>query len=93
MLGMLNQNIKSRAVRRANVIAGQVKALSGAISREEYCIELLTQSRAIQRSLKSLDALLLQNHLISHVKHQLTDTREEGRAVKELLAVFDLSSR
>jgi len=42
----------------------------------------LEQSLSIERSLKSLDAFILENHLRSHVKHQMQHRGEEEKAVK-----------
>lgn len=90
---MLDQKLKRRAIHRAKIIAGQTKALTKAIEQEKYCIELLNQSLSIQRSLKSLDTLLLENHLKSHVRHQMRGKRESGMAVTELLKIYTLANK
>ncbi len=90
---MVNQKLKKRAVHRAKILEGQVRGLAQAIEREEYCVDILLQSLSIQRSLKSLDALLLENHLRTHVKHQLSHAGEEENAVKELIKVYTLSNK
>lgn len=90
---MLNQQLKKKALHRAKILEGQVKALARAIEKETYCTELLNQSFSIQKSLKSLDNVLLENHLKSHVRHQLQKRGEEEKAIKELLHVFSLSNR
>jgi len=58
-----------------------------------YCTALLEQSLSIERSLKSLDAFILENHLRSHVKHQMQHRGEEEKAVKELIKVYTLSNK
>ena len=45
---MLDQKLKKRAIHRAKIIAGQVKGLTQAIEKEQYCVELLNQSLSIQ---------------------------------------------
>ena len=60
---MVNQKLKKRAIHRAKIIRGQLDGLIKAIEKEAYCPDLLGQSLSIQRSLKSLDAFLLENHL------------------------------
>ena len=64
-----------------------------AIEEEKYCIDLITQSRAIQLSLKSMDRMLLENHLRGHVKHMFSDKRQENKAVKELVSLYALSNK
>lgn len=78
---------------RARIIRGQMDGLLKAIEDENYCVELITQSRAIQLSLKSLDRMILENHLRGHVKHMLSDTRQENKAVKELIDLYSLANK
>lgn len=90
---MLDQKLKNRAVHRAKILRGQLDGLVKAIEAEKYCIDLITQSRSIQLSLKSMDRLLLANHLQGHVKHMLNDTKQEGKAIKELVDLYALSNK
>ncbi|MBI2638320.1 metal-sensitive transcriptional regulator [Candidatus Peregrinibacteria bacterium] len=90
---MVNQAIKKRALHRAKIIAGQVNGLMKAIEREDYCVDLLTQSFSIQNSLKSLNAFLLENHLVTHVVHQMRKRSEEKKARKELIKIYTLSHK
>lgn len=64
-----------------------------AIEKEAYCPTLLEQSLSIQRSLKSLDAFLLENHLRTHVKHQMQNKGRDEKAVKELIKIYTLSNK
>lgn len=90
---MVDQKIKARAVHRAKIIKGQLDGLLKAIEREEYCPTLLRQSLSMQKSLKSLDALLLENHLKTHVRHQMRQSGSDDKAVKELIEVYTLSNK
>ncbi len=90
---MLDQKLKKKATHRARIIHGQVGGLIKAIEEEKYCIDLITQSRSIQLSLKSMDRLLLANHLQGHVKHMLNDTKQENKAIKELIDLYALSNK
>ncbi len=89
---MVDQKLKKRAIHRAKIIKGQLDGLIRAIEKEEYCPELLAQSLSIQRSIKSLDAFLLENHLRTHIKSQLQN-KEEEKAIRELIKVYTLSNR
>jgi DNA-binding FrmR family transcriptional regulator len=79
-------DIKIKAQKRINIIKGQLDGLQKMIEQDEYCIDLLNQSLAIQNSLRSLDSLLLERHLTTHVSHQMK--HEEKKAIEELVAVF-----
>lgn len=57
-------------------------------------MDIITQSRAIQRSLESLNRLLLENHLRTHVSHMFEHGGDEReKAVDELLKAFDFDQR
>lgn len=90
---MLDQKLKKRAVHRANIIRGQLDGLIRAIDEEKYCVDLITQSRSIQLSLKSMDRMLLENHLRGHVKRMLNDKKQEAKAIKELVDLYALSNK
>lgn len=90
---MLDQKLKKRATHRARIIRGQMDGLIKAIEEEKYCVDLITQSRSIQLSLKSMDRILLANHLQGHVKHMLTDAKQENKAIKELIDLYALSNK
>lgn len=90
---MLDEKLKKRAIHRAKIIRGQMDGLIKAIEEEKYCIDLMTLSRSIQLSLKSMDKVLLANHLQGHVKHMLNDKKQEAKAIKELVDLYALSNK
>lgn len=79
-------DVKEQAQKRINIIKGQLDGLQRMVEAEEYCIDLLTQSLAIQNSLKSLDAVLFERHLNTHVAHQFKDQPQQ--AIEELVELF-----
>ncbi len=89
----LDQKLKNRALHRAKILKGQMEGVLKMIESEEYCPAILRQSLAIQRSLKSLDELLLENHIKSHVKHQMQQPGQDTQAVKELIEIYHLANR
>ncbi len=86
------QAIKKRATHRSKIIEGQCKALQKAIDNESYCIDILTQSLAIQKSLASLNKLILENHMRTHVTDMLNsdDEKQHEKAIGELLRLYEL---
>lgn len=84
-------DIKKRAMHRSKIIEGQFKGLQKMINQEEYCVDILTQSLAIQKSLASLNKLILENHLRTHVSEQLSG-KDSERTVKELLDLYELNN-
>ena len=64
------------------------------ITQEKYCMDILTQSLAIQRSIGSLNKLILENHLRTHVTDMLGsgDAKGKAQAVADLLGMYELNN-
>lgn len=87
-------DIKRRALHRSKILQGQMKGLEKMIDKEEYCMDIITQSLAIQKSLSSLNKLVLENHLKTHITEKLSSRNEklQKEAVQELLDLYELSN-
>ncbi len=90
----MKTELKKRAVHRSKIIEGQMKGLQKMIQEDAYCMDILTQSLAIQKSLASLDKLVLRNHLETHVADMMgsPNEAEQEKAVKELLDLYELNN-
>lgn len=86
-------DIKKRAMHRTRILQGQLRGVEKMIDDEAYCVDIITQTLAIQKSLRSLNKLLVENHLRTHVA-ELFDEGGSRRevAVDELLKVFELQN-
>ena len=64
------------------------------IDKEEYCMDILTQSLAIQKSLSSLNKLILENHLRTHIGDMLgsKDKEVKEKAYEDMLKLYELHS-
>jgi CsoR family transcriptional regulator, copper-sensing transcriptional repressor len=86
--------LKRRALHRSRILEGQMRGLEKMIESEEYCMDIITQSLAIQKSLRSLNKLLVENHLRTHVSDMYAEGGEsQERAIEELLKVYELKNR
>jgi len=86
-------DIRKRALHRSHILQGQLRGLEKMIDNEDYCVDIITQSLAIQNSLRSLNKLLVENHLRTHVTDMFeAGADERDAAVSELLTVFELTN-
>lgn len=83
-----NKTIKTRAVHRIKIIQGHLKKIQKMLEEDEYCVDIVHQSRAVQSALKKLDLLIIENHLNSCVIDQIKNG-EEKRTTEELLKLFE----
>lgn len=61
------------------------------VEEDEYCIDVLHQSQAIQKALKETDKLMLENHLKTCVSEAIASGKRD-EAVAEVLEVFEKQS-
>ena len=62
------------------------------VDENAYCIDIITQASAIKEALSSVEDLLLENHLSTHVIHQIKNGQEQ-QATEEILKVYKLKRR
>lgn len=72
--------------RRIGIIKGQLNGLQKMIDADQYCVDILNQSLAIQNSLKSLDSIIYENHIRKHALDQIKVGDEQG--IAELVRLF-----
>lgn len=90
----MKKDLKHRAEHRTKIIIGQIKGLQKMIEADEYCMDILTQSLAIQKSLASLNKLVLENHISTHIKQMLAsnDEKNQKKAIDELLKLYEINN-
>lgn len=93
-MGFMIEDIKKRALHRSKILEGQLRGLQKMIDQEEYCMDIITQSLAIQKSIGSLNKLIIENHLKTHVRHSLAtgDSKKSSAAIDELLKIYELNN-
>lgn len=80
---------KQRAVHRLKIAKGHLDKVIKMVETDDYCIDVLTQSQAIQGALKEVDALILENHLQTCVSDAIRHNGKQKRqAVDEVIKVF-----
>jgi DNA-binding FrmR family transcriptional regulator len=86
-------DLKKRSLHRARILEGQMRGLAKMIENEDYCVDIVTQSLAIQKSLGSLNKLIVENHLRTHVTTMFDEGGEAREAaIAELVKIFELSN-
>jgi CsoR family transcriptional regulator, copper-sensing transcriptional repressor len=87
-------DIKQRALHRSKILQGQLKGLEKMIEKEEYCMDIITQSLAIQKSLASLNKLIVENHLKTHIAQNLSEgsSTVKQETIEELLGLYELTN-
>lgn len=88
----MKKETKEKLDRRLNIIEGQINGLKAMIDDEKYCVDIITQSSAIRQALSAVEDMMLENHLSTHVAHQMKHG-EQKKATAEILKVYKLAKR
>lgn len=88
----LHEEEKRKIVRRLKIIEGQIRGLEEMVTKDTYCIPIITQTSAVKQALSSVEDALMENHL-NHCVHQQMTSGETGKAVAEVLKVYKLKRK
>mgnify|MGYP001579556849 FL=1 len=81
--------MKGSSLHRLQIARGHLDKVLRMVQRDEYCIDILTQSQAVQSALREVDALVLENHLQHCVVNAVKGSPDEkNNAIAEVVKVF-----
>lgn len=83
---------KQKLLRRLKIVEGQVRGLQDMLSKDKYCVDVITQTSAIKQALSGIEDALMENHLSTCVVHQMKKGKE-NTAVNEILKVYRLKRK
>ncbi len=84
----MKKETKEETIRRLKIIEGHLKKVRKMVEDDQYCIDILNQSLAVQNSLKKVDEIVLEGHLQSCVRQAMKNNKNFKKAIEELLKVF-----
>lgn len=87
---MIDDKLIKKLKPRLKRIEGQVNGISKMIEKKEYCVDIFQQISAVMGALKSVNALILENHLNTCVKNAMASKNEKEikEKIKELTEIY-----
>ena len=89
---MRSASSKEEALKRLAYIEGHLKGIRKMVEGDQYCVDILKQTHAVQRAIQKFESILLQGHLTTCVPEGIREGREQ-EVVGELVDLFELSQR
>ena len=83
-----SQNILNRLA----YIEGHIRGIRKMVEEDQYCVDIIKQSYAVERALKAFESALLEGHLNSCVPDGFKDGRDQ-EMIRELSDLFELSRK
>jgi len=86
---------KQDILRRLKSVEGHVRGVERMVEEDAYCVEVVNQILAVQRALKKVSGLVLDQHLHSCVTHAIrgSDDAAKERVLGELMEVFEATGK
>lgn len=87
----MNSKLKPSQLARLSRIEGQVRGVARMIDEDRYCIDILTQIRAIKAALNRVEQEILRDHLkhcVSDAFHGGSD-KERQNKIDELIELLE----
>ncbi len=87
---MRDAKLRQDLLNRLKSVEGHVRGIQRMVEEDQYCIDILNQTDAIQKALQKIDVMILENHLESCVTTAIRgdDAGERERVLRELLTLF-----
>ena len=70
------------------IAKGHLEKVIDMVEKEEYCLDVIQQSQAVQSALSRVDELILENHLKTCVRESMASNKNIDEKVKEVIEVF-----
>lgn len=95
MAKIVSHGNQDEIVRRLKSVEGHVRGVQRMVDEGSYCIDVVNQIVAIQRALKKVSAMVLDDHLHSCVTDAMRgpDGRAREKVLGELMQVFEATGK
>jgi DNA-binding FrmR family transcriptional regulator len=86
---------RTHLLNRLSRIEGQVRGLSKMIEEDRYCLDVLTQIRAVRAALVRVETNLLKDHLNHCIENAIVsgDVGEQRKKAAELIELLGRSEK
>ncbi|MBI4038041.1 metal-sensitive transcriptional regulator [Candidatus Daviesbacteria bacterium] len=81
------KDTQERILHRFKIAQGHLNKVLKMLEEDEYCIDIIHQSQAVQNALSEADLLILENHLKTCVVDQIRQGKTKA-SIEEIMKVM-----
>ncbi len=87
---MVSSEEKEDLIKRLNRIEGQVRGIVKMLNDDRYCIDILTQTKAIKSAVDKVDNIIVKQHLNRCVVNAVEsgNSEEKDKKITEIINLF-----
>jgi CsoR family transcriptional regulator, copper-sensing transcriptional repressor len=79
---------KQKLLHRLKIACGHLEKVIDMVEKDEYCLDIIQQTQAVEMALKKVDELILENHLKTCVREAIITGKGVDEKVREVIEVF-----
>ena len=83
---------KRAVLNRLSYIEGHLRGIRKMVEEDQYCVDVLKQTYAVQRAIQKLETLILRTHLNTCVTEGMQDGRSD-EMIEELTELYELARK
>jgi DNA-binding FrmR family transcriptional regulator len=83
-----DKSVKKNILKRYKIVRGHIDKVIRMVEEDEYCIDIIHQSLAVQAALKKTDRVVLQNHMKTCVAESIREGKEK-EVIGEVMKVVE----
>ena len=85
----MDSKTKQQTLKRLAIAEGHLRKVRSMVEEEDYCPDIIHQSKAVQAALKRVDALVLDGHLHTCVLTNLKGSqKQKNKLADEIVELF-----
>ena len=92
---MLTEKQKKNVETRLNRVGGQINGIRRMIEEDRYCVDVLTQTAAVTAAIRTIERIVMKNHLNTCVADAMRseDVEEQREKVDEVMTLIGRFSK
>lgn len=79
---------KKKILHRIKIAHGHLEKVIKMVESDEYCLDIVQQTQAVEMALRRVDELILENHLKTCVRKSMKSGKDIDEKVREVIEVF-----
>jgi DNA-binding FrmR family transcriptional regulator len=86
------KDTKQQILHRLKITRGHLEKVIAMVESDDYCIDILHQSQAVQSALRQTDGVILKSHLENCVVNNIKNGETE-KTIEEIMKVFEKGTK
>ncbi len=88
----MNVKQKEYVLKRLNKVEGQIRGVNKMVTDDRYCIDILTQARAVVSAIRKVEDLIFKQRIHNCISSSMR-SQNEGYKTEEINEVMDMLSK